>query len=375
MITKAPAGEPARHRQGAETYTMSRFMNTKYSGLKEYTPGEQPKDTVYIKLNTNESPYPPGPGTIAAVTDAALASRLRLYSDPESAALKKALAGRYGVSSENIFVSNGSDDILNFAFMAFAEDGVMFPEVTYGFYPVFAALNGIDAVQVPMREGLSIDPDDYAGSGRMIVLANPNAPTGLSLPVIEIERMAAVDPDHVVLVDEAYVDFGGESCIGLIDKYPNVLVVRTYSKSRSLAGARLGFAVGSSGVIADFEKIKYSTNPYNVNSLTAAAGIAALAEDDYYMDNCRKVMETRGWTTAELKKLGFEVIPSSSNFIFAKSGKIGGKELYEKLRVKRILVRHFDNPLICEYNRITVGTPEEMAALIDAVSDLIGERV
>ena len=354
---------------------MSRFMNEKYFGLKEYTPGEQPKDTVYIKLNTNESPYPPGPKTIAAVTDEVMASRLRLYSDPESAALKKALAERYGVKSSNIFVSNGSDDILNFAFMAFGADGVMFPEISYGFYPVFADLNMIDAVNVPMKEGLAIDPADYAGSGRMIVLANPNAPTGRALSAKEIESIAKADPSHIVLVDEAYVDFGGESCIGLIDENPNVLVVRTYSKSRSLAGARLGFAIGNGDVIADLEKIKYSTNPYNVNSITSAAGIAALAEDDYYMENCRKVMETREWTEIELKNLGFEVIPSSSNFLFAKSGKIGGKALYEKLRERRILVRHFDNPLICEYNRITVGTPEEMTALIDAVRDLIGENV
>lgn len=350
---------------------MSRFLDERFRPLKEYSPGEQPKDTVYTKLNTNESPYPPGPATIRAVTDPGLASRLRLYSDPDSGKLKDALAETYGVGRENIFVSNGSDDILNFAFLAFGADGVRFPDVTYGFYPVFAKLHGRAFTEVPVREDFTIDPDDYAGKGCMSVLANPNAPTGLSLPLSALARIAESDPGHVLVVDEAYVDFGGETAVPLTKDHGNVLVCRTFSKSRSLAGARLGFAIGPAELISDLEKIKYSTNPYNVNSLTAAAGIAALSEDDYYRANARSIMDTRTKTTESLRALGFQVLPSDANFIFASHPDIDGGALYRTLKEKRILIRHFDIPRIRNYNRITIGTPADMEILLDAVRTVV----
>ena len=352
---------------------MSSFLDRRFDSLEEYTPGEQPKDTVYTKLNTNESPYPPGPETIRAVTDLELAGRLRLYSDPDSVKLKDALAERYGVLCENVFVSNGSDDILNFAFMAFGQDGVAFPSVSYGFYEVFGALHGRECEMIPLKDGFIIDPDDYRDKGKMVVLANPNAPTGRALTPDQIAGIAAGNPEHIVVVDEAYVDFGTESCVPLTKEYDNVLVVQTFSKSRSLAGARLGFAVASAPVIADLEKIKYSTNPYNVNSISCAAGVAAISEDEYYQANCRRIMETREWAVEEFKKLGFDVVPSLANFIFVTSGRIGGEELYLRLKERKILIRHFDNPDRCEYNRVTIGTPEEMRILLDAVAEILGE--
>ncbi len=353
---------------------MSSFLDRRFADLEEYTPGEQPKDTVYTKLNTNESPYPPGPETIRAVTDTELAGRLRLYSDPDSVKLKDALAGRYGVSRENIFVSNGSDDILNFAFMAFGQDGVAFPAISYGFYEVFGALHHRACEMIPLKDWFVIDVDDYKGIGKMVVLANPNAPTGRALTRKQIAEIAASNPEHMVVIDEAYVDFGTESCVPLTKEYDNILVVQTFSKSRSLAGARLGFAVASAPVIADLEKIKYSTNPYNVNSVSCAAGVAAIAEDEYYQANCRRIMETREWAVEEFKKLGFEVVPSLANFIFVTTSRIDGEELYLKLKERKILIRHFDNPDRCEYNRVTIGTPEEIQILLDAIVEILAEK-
>lgn len=353
---------------------MSKFLNEKYRKLQAYTPGEQPQGRTYIKLNTNESPYPPGPGVLAAVNSGEAAD-LRLYSDPESRRLKEKLAGLYGMKPENVYVSNGSDDILNFAFMAFAggRTKVMFPEVTYGFYEVFGDLYDIDYEKVPLAEDFSIDPDDYVCQNKMIVIANPNAPTGKALSLYEIEKIVRTNPEHVVLIDEAYVDFGAESCVDLVHRYENLLVVQTFSKSRSMAGARLGFAVASPALISDLEKIKFSTNPYNVNRITAAAGIAAIEENDYYMENCRKIAATRQRTTEALTEMGFDVIPSKANFIFARSEQIDGGEYYRRLREKGILVRHFDKESICQYNRITIGTDEEMDQLMAATKEIIGE--
>lgn len=353
---------------------MSRFLNERYRKLQTYTPGEQPQGRKYIKLNTNESPYPPGPGVLAAVNSSEAAD-LRLYSDPESRVLKGKLAGLYGMKPENIYVSNGSDDILNFAFMAFAGDStkVMFPEISYGFYEVFADLYGIDCEKVPLREDFSIDPDDYVCQNKMIVIANPNAPTGKTLEVCEIEKIVSTNPDHIVLIDEAYVDFGAESCAELVHKYENLLVVQTFSKSRSMAGARLGFAIADAALISDLEKIKFSTNPYNVNRLTTAAGIAAIEENDYYMENCRKIMATRQRTAEALTEMGFDVIPSRTNFIFVRSEKIDGGEYYRRLRERGILVRHFDREKISQYNRITIGTDQEMDQLLKVTKEIIGE--
>lgn len=351
---------------------MSKFLKDRYSTLEAYTPGEQPRDKKYIKLNTNESPFPPSEGVIKAVNEQEVKD-LRLYSDPTGMALKTALADLHGVKPENIFLSNGSDDILNFSFMAFTEKGAMFPEISYGFYSVFAELHGIDFEAVPLKDDFSIDPDDYKGNGRMVVIANPNAPTGLCLSLDEIEKILKANPDSVVVIDEAYVDFGGESAYPLMYKYKNLLVVQTFSKSRSMAGARLGFAIADEELINDLERIKYSTNPYNINRLTMAAGVAAVKDNDYYMDNCQKIIQNREYTTCELNKLGFYVIPSKANFIFAKSDKIGGEELYLKLKDNGILVRHFTKEKIRDFNRITIGSREEMEALIATTKQILEE--
>ena len=297
---------------------MSRFLDEKFSGLKEYIPGEQPRDKKYIKLNTNESPFPPSDSVLEAVNSEEV-KNLRLYSDPSNKALKEKLAEIYEVTSDNIYVSNGSDDILNYAFMAFGDRGAAFPDITYGFYKVFTKLYGIDTQIIPLEEDFAIDENKYFGLDKLIVIANPNAPTGLSLSLDKIEKIVSSNKNSVVLIDEAYVDFGGESCYELIDKYDNLLVVRTFSKSRSLAGARLGFAIASKEIIKDLEKLKFSTNPYDINRLTQAAGVAALNQDDYYTANCKKIIENREFTANALKKMGFSVINSDANFLFVKS--------------------------------------------------------
>ena len=351
---------------------MSRFLKSRYKELDVYTPGEQPQDMQYIKLNTNESPYPAAPQVVQAIGKKELED-LRLYSDPECKPLIRKLAERFDVGSENIFVSNGSDDILNFAFMAFSGDpGVaMFPDVTYGFYQVFADLHQVEARICPLQNDFSIDYRQYCNQNCMIVIANPNAQVGRALSVSQMEEIIMSNPDHVVVVDEAYVDFGAESCIPLTKKYDNLLVVQTFSKSRSLAGARLGFAVGHEALIADLNRIKYSTNPYNVNRMTMAAGVAALEAEAYYENNCKKIMAARAYTTAELQKLGFEVIPSQANFVFAAHPAINGETLYLKLKSKGILVRHFGSERMCNYNRITIGTQEQMQQLIDTIKTIM----
>ena len=354
---------------------MSRFLSSKYLSLEAYTPGEQPRDMKYIKLNTNESPYPPSKRVVDALSSEEVL-KLNLYSDPTCRALKMSIAELYGVEYENVFVSNGSDDILNFSFMAFCEGekrGVKFPEISYGFYSVYAELHGASYKAIPLKDDFSIDISDYMGNDATVVIANPNAPTGIALTLEEIEKIVKANPDNLVLIDEAYVDFGGESAIDLTKKYSNLLVVCTFSKSRSLAGARLGFAIANKEIIADLEKIKYSTNPYNINRLSLIAGEMAIRDNDYYMDNCKKIIKTREYTQSRLKELGFEVTDSKANFIFARSDKIGGKELYLKLKERGILVRHFDKEKIKDYNRITVGTQEEMEALIFAITEILKE--
>ena len=353
---------------------MSRFFSKKYSALKAYVPGEQPKDKKYIKLNTNESPYPPSDSVLKAVS--AEAMELMLYSDPEASALTKKCAEIYGVTPDMVLMTNGSDEILNFAFMAFsdAEHPIVFPEITYGFYPVFAELNGIPYERIPLREGFNIDPENYIGIGKNIVIANPNAPTGIALPLSDIERIVASNPDNVVIIDEAYIDFGGESAIPLVKKYSNLIVTMTFSKSRSMAGARLGFGIASPELIRDINTIKYSTNPYNVNRMTQAAGLAALCDNSYYMDNCKRIMETREYTAKSLISLGFEVLPSSTNFLFARSDRISGEELYIELKSRGVLVRHFTDPRISDYNRITVGSREDMEKLVCLLNDILNEK-
>ena len=353
---------------------MSRFFSRRYDALEPYTPGEQPKDQQYIKLTTNESPVPPSPAVEAAVRREA--PLLRLYSDPESTELTKKLAARYHLAPEQVLVTNGSDEALNFAFMAFADEArpLAFADITYGFYPVFAQLNHIPYTQIPLKDDFTLDPADYLNLGKTIVLANPNAPTGLPLKLCDLERILESNAGTVVIVDEAYVDFGAESAVQLIDRYENLLVTQTFSKSRSLAGARVGYAMGNAALIADLNTIKYSTNPYNVSRLDAAAACAALDEDAYYMENCRTIAENRAWTTQQLQKLGFTVTASKSNFVFARTERISGLALYEKLKARGILIRHFEKPRIRAYNRITVGTREQMQALIAAITAILEEQ-
>ncbi len=352
---------------------MSRFFSEKYKELEAYTPGEQPKDRKFIKLNTNESPFPPSPSVIEAAMEEA--GRLMLYSDPECTSLVEKFAEVFGVGGNEVILTNGSDEVLNFAFMAFSDKDhpIAFPNITYGFYPVFARLNGIPYEEIPLREDFSIDPADYMGIGKNIVIANPNAPTGLALTLSEIEEIVRSNPDNVVIIDEAYVDFGGESCAVLTRKYKNLLVTGTFSKSRSLAGARLGFGIADRSLIRDLNTIKYSTNPYNVNRMTMAAGRAALCDNNYYMDNCKTVIANREFTKKALEALNFRVLDSKANFLFAESSEIDGEELYKRLKERGILVRHFSKPEIKNFNRITIGTLEQMKALIESVKSILDE--
>lgn len=351
---------------------MSKFLIQSLSSLTEYVPGEQPRDKKYIKLNTNESPFPPSPKAVEIIDKGALCD-LRLYSDPESKILKEEIAKAMGVDAKNVFVSNGSDEVLNFFFMAFcdANQKVCFPDISYGFYKVFANLYSLNYETVALRDDFSIDINDYIAKGKNIVIANPNAPTGLTLGLCDIEKIVSSNPDNIVVIDEAYVDFGAESAVALTKKYDNLLVVQTFSKSRSLAGARLGFAIAHEDIIKDLEKIKYSTNPYNVNRLTQALGAASVADREYFQKNRLEIIKNREYTIAELKRLGFTVTDSKANFVFTQSDKIDGETLYKELKDRGILVRHFSDSKISNYNRITIGTKEDMEALIKAIEEII----
>ncbi len=353
---------------------MSRFLSRKLKDLVPYTPGEQPKTSGYIKLNTNESPFPPSKKAQKAAVEAA--KRLQLYPDPTCRQLTEAVAKPLGLAFENLLLTNGSDEILNFAFLAFCdrEHPAVFCDITYGFYQVFAQVNGVPCVEVPLKEDFSVDVAKLIQTRGTIFLANPNAPTGLALPLATVEEIVKSDRDRVVVVDEAYVDFGGESAVKLIQKYDNLLVTRTFSKSRSMAGARLGFGAADPGLIADLNAVKYSTNPYNINSMTMAAGLGVMADEAYTRKNCRTVIENRESTAAALRTLGFTVTDSQTNFIFAKHPQCDGELLANKLKEQKILVRHFSDQRIKDYNRITVGTKKQMDALLKAVEEIIKEE-
>ena len=353
---------------------MSRFLSPRFSALEAYVPGEQPRDVPYIKLNTNESPYPPSPKVLDRVNRAEV-ERLRLYSDPDGLALRAKIAASFGVGVENVVLGNGSDEILSLAFMGFCdgERGAAFPDISYGFYSVYADLYNLEAKIVPLDDAFRVRPEDYYSLNRFIAIANPNAPTGLALAPAEIEGILRSNPDSVVLIDEAYVDFGGESCLPLVKKYDNLLVVRTYSKSRSLAGARLGFGIASAPLIEDLNRLRCSTNPYNINRLTLIAGEAALDDPDYFEACRREIIQTRSAASARLEALGFEATDSKANFIFARHPDCDGGKLQRELKARGVLVRHFDKPRIRDYLRITVGTPEQMEALAKALEKILKE--
>ena len=351
---------------------MSRFLSPRHAALTPYTPGEQPRDMQYVKLNTNESPFPPSGEALRKARENARS--FERYSDPECLSLRRKLSGVCGVSPDEVMMTNGSDEALNLAFMAFCDDEspALFPDVTYGFYEVYARVNRLPYEIVPLREDFSLCLDDYRGKKGTLFLANPNAPTGMALPRAQIRDFVLSRPDQITVVDEAYVDFGAESCIPLIRECPNLLVVQTFSKSRSLAGARLGFAAGQEALIRDLNTLRYATAPYNVNSFTQALGEAVLDDEARTKENCRVIGENRAWTEKRLKEMGFTVLPSCTNFVFAKTDRMAGAALYRALRDRGILVRHFDTERIKDYNRITVGAAEQMQALIKALREILG---
>jgi len=347
---------------------MSRFWSQVVSDLTPYVPGEQPKIANLIKLNTNENPYPPSPKVLTAIqaelgTDAAL---LRLYPDPNADLLKSAVARRHGLSPQQVFVGNGSDEVLAHVFLALLkhEQPILFPDITYSFYPVYCGLYGVDYQTVPLAGDFSIAPADYCGRPNGgIIFPNPNAPTGCLLALDAIEQMLQANPDSVIVVDEAYVDFGGDSAIALVDRHDNLLVVHTLSKSRSLAGLRVGFAVGHPALIEALERVKNSFNSYPLDRLAIVGAVAALDDEAWFAQCCRAVIATRDTLTADLQALGFEVLPSAANFIFARHPQRDAAELAKALRDDNIIVRHFKAPRIDQFLRITIGTEAECQAL------------
>ncbi len=353
---------------------MSRFISQKFEKLVPYTPGEQPQDKKYIKLNTNESPFPPSDKAVSGVSD--IFKRLMLYPDPECTGLNEKFAKLIGVEKDEVMAVNGSDEILNFAFSAFCdkEKTAVFPDITYGFYEVFADYNGVPYRKIPLGDDFKINISDYFNANAAVFIANPNAPTGIALTLGEVEEIVKNNPDNVVVIDEAYVDFGGESAVPLIHKYDNLLVTQTFSKSRSAAGARLGFGIACKSLIADLNTVRFSTNPYNINAMTMALGEGILDDEDYTRKNCKKIIDVRLFAENELKKLGFEMTNSSANFIFAKHKNISGEKIYKKLKEKGILVRHFNGARIKDFNRITVGTKDEMTVLIEKLNEIIKEE-
>ena len=352
---------------------MSRFLRPELSALAPYEPGEQPSERKYIKLNTNESPFPPSEKALKYACDAA--ESLQLYPALDGGKLREKLAGRLGVTTGELVVTNGSDEVLNFCFKAFcgADSPAVFADITYGFYSVFAEYNGVPYELIPLKGDFSIDPNDYIGIGKNIFIANPNAPTGLILPVSDIEKIVASNPDNIVVVDEAYIDFGGESCVPLVRKYQNLIVTQTFSKSRSLAGARLGFGVAHPEIINDLYRVIYSTNPYNLSRTNMAAGLGAVEDDEYTKRNCAEIIATRGATSKSLKELGFTVLDSKTNFLFATSPEISGEELYKRLKDEGILIRYFNKPRISDYVRITIGSQSDMQTLIKAITRILGK--
>lgn len=398
---------------------MSRFLSKASESLLPYTPGEQPQGRKFIKLNTNECPYPPSPkvaeailagyeeiaagcGTAGAADMAEQAetagcgcnagateagkmaekaarvmppelANLRLYSDPEERVLIEAIADHYGVGTNQVIAGNGSDEILGFAFRAFCDQNapLQFADLTYGFYPALCGLYGIPFKAVPLEEDFTLNIEPYKNCGNNVIIANPNAPTGMSLPLSAIEEVAASNPDRVVMVDEAYVDFGGESCVSLLPKYENLVIIQTFSKSRSLAGARVGFAIANPDLIADMNRIKYSFNPYNVNRLSILAGAAAMRDWDYTKECTGRICKTREKTTEALRALGFTVLDSKTNFIFAKSGDMPGKVYFDGLREAGILVRRWDSERIKDYVRISIGSEEEMETFVEETKKLV----
>ena len=357
---------------------MSQFWSPLVHRLTPYVPGEQPKVADLVKLNTNENPYPPSPAVVAAM-QAELGddgSRLRLYPDPNADLLRQAIARHFAndqITPDQVFVGNGSDEVLAHVFMALLkhEKPLLMPDISYSFYPVYAGLYEIDHVRIPLDDDFQIRIDDYARENGAIIIANPNAPTGRLLPLAEIERLATAHPNSVIAVDEAYVDFGGETAIPLITRYPNLLVIRTLSKSHALAGLRVGYAVGHPDLIEALERVKNSFNSYPLDRL-AIVGAAAALDDRAYLDKTRQaVIDTRTWVVADLQAMGFDILPSVANFVFARHPAHDAAWLAGQLRERRVIVRHFKAPRIEQYLRISIGTDAECRALVAALREVI----
>ena len=352
---------------------MSRYWSKVVAGLTPYVPGEQPKLPKLVKLNTNENPYGPSPRALAALR-AEVGDTLRLYPDPNCDSLKESIAAFHKLKPAQVFVSNGSDAVLAHTFLALLkhEQPVLFPDITYSFYPVYCGLYGIEHKQVPLTESFEIRVDDYFTPNGGIIFPNPNAPTGRPLALVEIERLLRANAGSVVVVDEAYVDFGAESAVGLVELYPQLLVVHTLSKSRSLAGLRVGYALGHRELIEALHRVKDSFNSYPLDRFALAGAAAAMADRAYFEETCAKVVATRTRLVADLESLGFDVLPSAANFVFAQHGALGGAELAAKLRQRSIIVRHFNNPpRIAPFLRITVGTNAQCEALIGVLRAIL----
>lgn len=349
-----------------------RFWSERIKCAVPYVPGEQPRDRKFIKLNTNENPYPPSPRALEAAKGAACGD-LRLYPDPECLALRGAVARREGLDVENVFCGNGSDEILAFAFQAFFDPDkvIVYPRITYSFYPVFSDYFGLTRREVPMNPDFSDPVEELRGHNGGVVLANPNAPTGIAVGLDTVEQLLTANPDVVVIVDEAYIDFGGKSAVGLIARHPNLLVVQTASKSRALAGLRVGWAMGQPHLTAALRCVRDSINSYTVDRLAQACAAAAVEDEDYFRKTCRKVMDTRAWVSGALEKLGFTVLPSKANFVFVSHPDWAGRELFAGLRERGILVRRWDIPEIENWLRISMGTNEEMKAFCGALAALV----
>lgn len=354
---------------------MNPFWSQIARELSPYTPGEQPRIANLVKLNTNESPFGPSPRAEAAMRAAASES-LRLYPDPEAVELRQVLAEHHAVKPEQVFVGNGSDEVLAHAFAGLLKQArpLLCPDITYSFYPVWAQLFGITLETVPLDDEMRVRVEDYRHRAGAIVIANPNAPTGIALPRAEIARLLKQNPDIPVLIDEAYVDFGGESAVSLIADHPNLLVVQTMSKSRALAGLRVGYALGDAGLIEALRRVKDSFNSYPLGRIAQAGAMASVRDDAWFRESCSRIVATREAMTRELAALGFVVLPSSANFVFARHPSRGGAEFAAALRNRAILVRHFDKPRSRPYLRITVGTPDDVQKLITAASDILKSR-
>lgn len=349
---------------------MGKYFDKKYGSMVPYVPGEQVKlDGETIKLNTNENPYPPSEICLKEI-DKALA-RLRLYPDSFGGELLTELSRFYKIGSDRIFVGNGSDEVLAFLFQGFCEKGAAFADLTYGFYKVFSNLYGVEKQIVPLREDYSLNVDDYIGIDKTIFLANPNAPTGMAIPLKDIKKLLEQDLNRLVVIDEAYVDFGGESAVELLDDYDNLVIVMTFSKSRQLAGGRIGFAMASKDLIADMNKLKFSFNPFDVDGITQYIGACILRDEKYFRDKIELVIFERERLTIALKNLGFRVLNSKSNFVFASNEKISGKDLCEKLKDKKIYIRFFSGERTSPFVRITIGTHEQMSRLISEIDNIM----